>query len=325
MSEFLENARCKIFSCLPLLLLFVMMICSLPAHAQYDYQVIDYPFAENTQMFGINDRGDAVGTGFTDDADFPFVYAVKKTSFTDVTPAADYEFTAVLGIADSGVMVGSVIDFDTLIESGFILNKKGEFSFFDHPDALTFTQARAVNNKGLVTGFRDVPHPIFGTTIVGFVYDPKEDTFTDIIPVSDHEQSIAQGINSKGEVVGSAFFLDAEDPCNPGNLGFVRYGWLRAKDGTLTYFQVNGEWTAARGINDSGTIVGFTRDPADGNNKGYFVELDGSQCQVITIASSDLLQIPGYQTLFAQGITNSGVISGGVSDEFSHGFIATPQ
>lgn len=306
---------------------FILLTGPMVALAQYDYQLVDHPDTPGTQVFGINDRGDVVGNG-NDAMAFPFVYSSNKDILTDVEPAADYDDTGVLGISDSGVMVGSAFDFDTLTESGFIRNQKGEFSFFDHPDALTFTQARAVNNKGLVTGFRDVPHPDFGETVVGFVYDPKKDTFTDIIPASDHDQSIAQGINSKGEVVGSAFFLDAKDPCNPGNIGFARYGWLRATDGTVTYFQVNGQRTAARGINDSGTIVGFAQDPFDGNTKGFKVELDGSQCQAITIATGDLLEFPGYDgPHFAQGITNSGVIAGTTTDNdgFGHGFIATPQ
>ena len=327
MSKFMEDTPCIAFRCLPLLLLFVMMICSIPAHAQYDYQLIDHPETENTQVFGINDHGDVVGNGNADDAQYPFVYSSNQDTLTDVTPAADYDFTAVLGISDSGVMVGSVFSLDTEIESGFIRNMKGAYAVFDHPDALTLTQARAVNNKGLVTGLRDEPYPFGGTTIFAFVYDPKSDTFTDIIPVSDHDQSIAQGINSKGEVVGSAFFFGANDPCDPGNPGeYVRYGWLRATDGTVTYFQVNGEWTAARGINDSGTIVGFTRDPADGNIKGYVVELDGSQCQSLTVDPSDIIYVPGSINNFMQGISNSGVISGGATiGSISPGYIATPR
>ena len=34
------------------------------AQTEYAYQEIDYPGAEDTQVFGVNDRGDAVGNGF---------------------------------------------------------------------------------------------------------------------------------------------------------------------------------------------------------------------------------------------------------------------
>jgi hypothetical protein len=94
----------------------------------------------------------------------------------------------------------------------------------------------------------------------------------------------------------------------------------------VTYFTVNGsDRTAARGINDSGTIVGFVRDPNDGKTKGFKVELDGSQCQAITVASGDLLDIPAFDFLFPQDITNSGVIVGQVFGANGHGFIARPE
>ncbi len=288
------------------------------AQADFEFELVDHPGAPDTQVFGINDRGDVVGSGNTNVATLPFVFAAKKGTFTDVAPMAGAD-TSVLGINDPGIMVGSVDN------DAFIRDKNGNYAVFSHPDAVSFTQARAVNNKGLVTGFRD--HLNLGGTIYGFIHDPKSDTYTDIIPPGDHARSIAQGINSKGEVVGSAFFLDADDPCgDSGPFGFVRKGWHRAKDGTVTYFTVNGSpRTAARGINDSGTIVGFAPDPADGKTKGFKVELDGSQCQAITVASGDLLDIPAFDALFAQGITNSGVSVGQVNDANSHGFIARPE
>jgi uncharacterized membrane protein len=301
--------------------------------AGYDFELIDYPGTVlNTQVFGINDRGNVVGNGDADPDTYPFVYASKKGRFTDVAPLAGYSRTAVLGINDSGVMVGSVDNLDETTTSGFIRDKKGNFTVFSHPDADLYTQARGVNNKGLVTGFRDTLAA--ANEYAGFIYDPKNDTFTDIIPPGDHFRSIAHGINSAGVVVGSAFFFGADDPCNPGNTGFYqRYGWRRATDGTVTYFSVNGSSrTAARGINDSETIVGLVRDPNDNNRiKGFKVTLDGSQCQEFTVVARDLLEFPGFDSLYPEGITNSGVIVGGV-DEFitsglppSHGFIATPD
>ena len=131
-------------------------------------------------------------------------------------------------------------------------------------------------------------------------------------------------------MVGSAFFLNAGapiagDPCGNSDavFGFLRNGWHRATDGTVTYFQVNGLWTAARGVNDEGSIAGFVRNP-DGSSTGFVVKLDGSQCQAITVAPGDLLEISGFD-LFPQGITNSGVIVGGANDANSHGFIARPD
>ena len=177
--------------------------------------------------------------------------------------------------------------------------------------------------SSLVTGLRrsDVPFP---GSAFGFIYDPRSDTFTDLNPTSFF--TIAQGINSKGEVVGSSNFLAADDPCPGLGNPALRYGWLRATDGTVTYFEVNGSHTSARGISDEGSIVGFIRDFNDGKFKGFKVELDGSQCQSITVAASDLIEFPGAEATFLGGIKNSGAIVGSYDDPTNtHGFIATPQ
>lgn len=283
--------------------------------ADFNYELVDHPGAPDTQVFGINDRGDVVGNGNTNVASLPFVFASKKGTLTDVAPLAGAD-TGVLGVNDAGVMVGLVDD------DAFIRDKKGNYTVFSHPGAVSFTQARAVNNKGLVTGFRDTGVP-FPLSTAGFIYDPKIDTFTDLNPTSFF--TIAQGINSKGEVVGSSNFLAADDPCPGLGNPFLRYGWLRATDGTVTYFEVNGSHTSARGINDEGSIVGFFIDLNDGIFKGFKVKLDGSPCQSLTVAGGDVLEILGFD-LFPQGITNSGDVAGIADDGINqHGFIARPE
>ena len=237
-----------------------------------------------------------------------------------MAPLDGYSATAVLGINDPGVMVGSVTSLDETMRSGFIRDRKGNITVFDHPDAVSFTNPRGVNNKGLVTGFRDDLNVIN----VGFIYDPKSDTFTDLNPTSFF--TIAQGINSKGEVVGSSNFIAANDPCPSLGNPFLRYGWLRATDGTVTYFEVNGSHTSARGINDEGSVAGFFIDPNDGKFKGFKVNLDGSACQSLTVAGGDVLEFPGAEATFLGGITNAGDIVGSYDDvSNTHGFIATPQ
>jgi len=284
----------------------------------YDYKEIEYPGTPITQIFGINNRGDAVGNGFAFPDSFPFVYAAEKGTLTDVAPIAGFSSTAILGISESGDIVGRVVSLDGEKSSGLFLSKDGTYTVFDHPDAFFFTSARAINNKGLVTGYRDTSTG----EQVGFIYDSKKGTFTDFVPSLF---TIAQGINARGDVVGSAEFLLADDPCHSSaGSESVRYGWLRTTDGTVTYFDVNGGRTSARGITDSGTIVGFVGDTFEA--KGFVVTLDGSQCQSITVADADLMEFPGAGATIPQGITNSGVIVGQFYVDFiSHGFIATPH
>lgn len=296
------------------------------AQAQYDYQQIDYPGVPDTQVFGVNDRGSVVGNGHSDPDTFPFVYSSKKGTFTDVAPLAGYSSTSVLGTNNRGDMVGSVVSLDGLTTSGFIRDKFGNFTVFDHPDAVSFTQARGVNNKGLVTGFRDDLDDQFAAEN-GFIYDSETGTFTDIVPSLF---TLAHGITSRGDVVGSAVFYYADDPCPPSSVDVtVRYGWLRTVNGAVTYFDVNGRRTSARGISDRGTIAGFVSDIGTtgiDNAKGFVVDLDGSQCQSITIDDGDLLAPLGAQITLLQGIKKSGEVVGWYFDgTYNHGFIATPQ
>jgi hypothetical protein len=294
------------------------------AQGDYEYELVNYPGSISDQIFGVNNRGDAVGEGLIDPDGIPFVYDSKKGTFTDVSSVDGYDETVVLGISDSGVLVGRVVDFDLGVESGLILDKKGNATVFDHPDAFGFTEARGVNENGLVAGFRDSVDDVFGPEN-GFIYDPKRNTFTDIVPSLF---TIAQGINSRGDVVGSSVFETANGPCPGSNDFFSRYGWLRTADGSVTFFDVNGWQTNARGITDSGTIAGWARDPITGLVKSFVVKLDGSQCQSITLADDELLAVPGAANTFAQDITNSGVVAGSFdfgSQDLSQGFIATPK
>ena len=318
-----------------------LLAAPMVAQADYDFQLFEYPGSTSDQVFGINNRGDVAGNGIVDPDGIPYVYDTKKGGFTNVTPVAGFDQTVVFGISDKGVLVGSVRNFDPDPPfddkvSGLIIDKNGASTVFDHPDAVSatgpegntiiFTQARGVNNKGLVTGFYDSAT----TGYVGFIYDPKTGTFIDIDTFPSY-QSIAHGINSKADVVGNSWFYNGEAPCPfAGSQDeLVSYGWLRTADRSISYFDVNG-WkeTKARGINDAGWIVGFVYDPNDDKFKGFKVKLDGSPCQSVTVAESDLLLFPGFDDLYPEGITNSGNIVGNVEveeDGNSHGFIATPR
>lgn len=98
---------------------------------------------------------------------------------------------------------------------------------------------------------------------------------------------------------------------------------MRAANGSVTYFLVNGESTRALGINDEGLIVGEVTD-AEGA-RGFVVRLAGLPCESITVNESDLLEFPGYDELIPMSINNSGVVVGIIKDEGSHGFVAMPR
>lgn len=300
-----------------------LLIGPLVAEAQYDYEQIGYPGQAQSSAWGINDNGDAVAQGFDPADSIPFVYSAMDGTITDVAPAPGYLSTSLLGINDAGVMAGSVVSLDGITQSGVIRSKDGEYTVFDHPDALSDTSARGINNKGLVSGTRDGEDVEF---LAGFIYDSKTGTFTDI-DTGPSFLTIAHGINSKGVVVGDSRYLAENDPCGSGATGIVRYGWLRKRDGSILYFQLNGQRTNARGINDAGFITGNTLDPFVGDVKGFVIKAPKTNCESISVDTADLLQIPGAVFMFPEGLTNSGDVVGQFFDASGaqHGFIAVEQ
>lgn len=290
-----------------------------PAQAAgYQFEIVDYPGAPQTQILGINDRGVAVGSGFgfTNISSITFQYDSKKKLITVVPAASGFSETDVLGINDSGVMVGAVTSLDGSTISAFIRGKDGTFRVFRQP-GWDNTQARGINNSGVVCGFSASAD---NSSLVGFIYDPSRNTFTSVFP---SPLTIIAGINNRGQVAGSVYlFGDAAYPGSPEGL----YSFVRNADGRVTLFRVNGVPTRARGITDSGVVTGFLNDPTT-TYKGFVTKLqDSPGYQAVSISAASLLANPlGGETL-ALGITNRGVVSGAATDAAgnSHGFIATP-
>lgn len=300
------------------------------AQADYSYRVIDYPGTPSTNLFGISDPGVVVGIGVDVVGSYPFLYDIKKGTFTDLATVTGYDNTGFLGISDSGRLVGNVYDSTADTLSGLIRDVRGIDTVFLHPSAVARTEVRGVNNKGLVSGSRDSAEDPLNRYAVAFVHDPKAGTFTDFAPSL---QTITHGMNSRGDVVGNVTFisdLGPADPCPdlPGDFGLRSYGWRRTADGTLTFFTVNAVRTAARGINDKGQISGFIF--TDEGQSSFVIDgkdLGGASCIDISVAAEDLLRVPGFMGTLSEGITNSGTVVGVVigADGVSHGFVATPK
>ena len=295
-----------------LFLVLTAALCAWPAHATYVFTSIDEnPFL--TQVFGVNNRGQVVGTG-----DTGFSYDSKKGVFTLVPPppGGDMGLFSIIGINEPGVMVGSV-DFGGGTVDGLVRDKHGAYAIFSKP-GWNDTQARAVSNTGMVTGYSTNYSPFFHT--VGFIYDPERNAFIDILPSSF---TVAQGINNQGQVVGNAV-LGAGVAC--GSCPAGQYGWLREPTGAFIYFRVNGAGARARGITDSGLITGYI--PTRSGNKGFVVSLAGVNGYAsLTVPDAELLEMPGAVGTVPEGITNAGDIVGIWVDASGalHGFIATPS
>lgn len=295
----------------------MLLTTSPQAIAQYEFTEIVVPGQNSLQAFGINDPGTVVG-GSSDPVDVSFSYDSKTGTVSIIDPADGFDSISTLGINDSGELAGNVDAGG--VTQGFMRDKQGNDTVFSHPNAVTQTSARGINNRGILTGIRDDENGF----LQGFIYDSKTDSITDI-DLGDAFFVIAHGINSRGDIVGDARYLNA-DPCGNAS-GVVRYGWIRDKHGAINFFQINSAPTAARGINDAGEITGFFINPGTGLFTGFVVDAPTTDCAIINVPAENFIELPGSQGTFPEGITNSGDIAGiYLDDSFNlQGFFATSQ
>jgi len=290
----------------------------------YQFRTIDFPGVAYTQVFGISDDGtEVVGYGDNNnDPNVPFPISVpfrfdrQSSTFTSLPLLPGAAETSALGINAAGTIVGSAVD-GAGHESAFVLDATGGFTVFSTP-GWPNTEARAISNTGLIVGTSYAPDELNKTSSVGFIYDPKQNTFTLILP-GVSQDVVPQAVNASGQVVGSVATPDGS-----------KNGWLRAPNGDITQFRVNGHGTAARGINDSGQITGFVIDPLTSHIKGFVTTLGGAPgYQDVTIPDAELIEYPGATRTYLEGITNAGVLIGFWSNDVFpsqsfEGFIATP-
>ena len=294
------------------------------AQAAWDIAIIDYPGAQSTAVGGINNPGQVAGSATYYDAIVrlppyvtSFVYDTNKHTYTSLPQPPGY-FAQAFAISDPGVIVGTATtDLDFGSSVGFVLNK-GAYTLFSHP-CCTDTVVRGISNTGLVTGFAFNGSP---TSARGFIYDPASNTFTGIT-FPDGNVVYAQGINGRGQVVGSVRLLSnaAYQGSPPGH-----YGYLRERNGATTLFRVNGLETRARGIDDAGLITGWTKDTS-GVFHGYVATLPGlSGYQVVSVPAAQIFEVPGEDSTAPQAVDNSGRVVGFYADVNGdqHSFIATP-
>lgn len=326
------------------LLLLPVIAGSLAAHAQYSYQLLSFPGAEFTDAFGINNAGYVVGGVYSTQGDAPFgyIYNLKSGKYTPVP-----EVDSLLGINNPGATVTSIVD-DLGVNVCVVRGKNGGLTPFYPPAAManpaTACFARAINSSGKVSGWEIDPDTGLWS---GFIYDTNEGTSVEFLP---SVQTIAQGIDARGRVIGSVF-LNANEAYPGSPVG--RYGFLRSNSGAVKFFSVSGLInTRGRGLSDSGKITGFGLDVATFETRAYvatlskkpgYEEIDDAQILALSPCNPELLPPAGYEAytdVFGQDIRNDGVVvgqcfdtyrlygpQGDILDEirYAYGFIATPD
>jgi uncharacterized membrane protein len=251
-------------------------------------------------------------TVFSDDSSTSFRYELRTGASTPLPPGpGGLPFTA-LGINDKGTIVGSLGDNDA--SQGAILDKKGRYTTFTIPGYAS-TTPHAIGPSGLVSGYA-VAGP---NNWSGFLHDPAKGS-TELF-LTGSLQVIPQGINARGQLVGSvALLADGAYPGSPQG----QYGFVRERDGSITLFRVNGLPTRARGISDAGMVAGFVGAPS----VGFTVSAPtGGGYRDLTVPADRLFAVPGAVATFPQAIDNRGRIVGSWfgADDVQRGFVATPS
>ena len=280
----------------------------------YDFVTIDPPGGLFTSLTSLNGSGTAVGsTLFSGDTLTSFRYEVR-TGASSPLPAGPggLEFSA-LGINDSGTIIGPLGDIAA--NQGAILDKKGRYTTFTIP-GFPATTPRAIGPTGLVSGYVIAGPGDWS----GFLYDPATGDAEFFLTGSP--QVIPQGINARGQLVGSVGLVaDGAYPGSPPG----QYGFVREPGGSITLFRVNGQPTRARGISDAGMVTGFVGAPSP---VGFIVPAPkGGGYLDLAVPPNTLFVVPGAVQTLPQAIDNRGRIVGSWigEDGVQRGFVATPS
>jgi hypothetical protein len=341
----------------------LLMAClwSALAHADYSFVTIVAPNTTNDSIFTINNEG---YVGVNTDQGVYIYHAGIYTLLSPQLPATAAYGWGLFGVAGDGTKVGSYFDANG-VEHGLIISSDSStWTSFDaialslNSSSVTVisTEIRAISEDGgTIAGIYDVSvngipdaGPNGFTCQLNSAKTACANLTTDFPKVPNKQFVIAQAINANGDVVGSVVTGESLDTG-------TKYAFLyHALNQSVDMFEVNTSLTTgflsnARGINDAGTIAGFTRNQWNADATDNTVTLtafvgDLTNGFTLVASPSDLnygytcsaaapCPTPADSYTLAEGINNSGQISGGWQigccnpgdPGYSHGaYIASP-
>ena len=165
------------------------------AQATYSYRTFENPGATVTLVFGLNARGEMVGTDNTIPGRHAFLLGHQNYVSLDASGTLGTQFSFARGINDLGDVVGDYFDNDGN-EHGFLL-KHDVLTTIDVPFPGSLgTQLNAINDSGVIVGTW-VDEAV---TAHGFVYQNGNFAHLDFPGALD---TFPSGINARGEIVGN--------------------------------------------------------------------------------------------------------------------------
>ncbi len=229
-------------------------------------------------------------------------HPADAASYTPIAPYAGAgTSTGVNGINDAGYITGVVGNADGSSD-GFIRTPGGAYTLFQVAGSNGFdTYGRAINNSNVITGYSTDSTGSLRTD-TEFARSSGGAITATTNPVTGVPlNGIAGKMNDSGASVGDYFFTS-------GGLNY-RHGYLinGATFSDISASPLNTEKTEARGINDSGLIVGWELDALTGFVQG-FVDNGG----VFSFVSDPNPLNAG--TTYLESVNNSGMASGDFAD-----------
>lgn len=279
----------------------VLLLASASASAQFKFKSFGDPSATATFTRGVNNHGVVVGGSVVNGV--RHAIKIENGVYVPLAPntVLGTSFSEAFKINDRGNVVGTWIDNDTGLTSGFLL-RQGALTTLAYPGA-TDTYAYGINNFDVVCGYYDILDDM-GNLVAyhGFLWFNGKFYQFDFPGAVDTDLT---GINDLGMIVGS-WDSGVESPtANPFLYAFGKFTNLLSPNGQ--YWQPND-------INLFGQIVGEYMD-ADGNYHGYLQ--NGSKFTVF--------DYPGATLTTAWSINDRGQITGRYVDGVGgkYGFLAS--
>jgi probable HAF family extracellular repeat protein len=269
---------------------------------EYRFAKISVPGSIQTEAYGINARGDIVGSYVTPD-EVRHGFLLRGGVFTTIEVPGALETGGARGINARGDITGNITGEDELAHA-FLL-RDGQFTEIRFPGA-TETIAEKINNAGDVVGAAfseertggfllkdgmyqtvDVPGAEFelvrgsqdnGLVLVGHAVMSSDGGTRGFVRRGPREFELieypglevpctgARAINQRGDIVGGFAIIDSADICYP---PFVESHGYLLRDGQFTLIDFPGApVNDAFAINDDGVIVGRFTD-ARGRTRGF--------------------------------------------------------
>jgi hypothetical protein len=204
--------------------------------------------------------------------------------------------TYIAGINDNNVIAGDYSTADGALH-GFVGTLDGNYATFDAPNANGHTFVSRIDNAGYVTvlsNFATQECQVFGCQYVRAPGGTLDVITRHGAPID----GIPESIIGHQKFVGQYTFVDQNY-----NTFFYGYYGKGTQYHTGLTLPFNTDRTSPRGINGAGTVVGYFRDLANGNDYPGFVLKDG-------VATAVRYPDPSAVRTLFEAVNRSGMVSG---------------